>query len=110
MHTLDSGAQQTLRRTLGLIATLRTALMALGAAGLGVFLGRGLLGHSRDLIVSVVATILYAIAILQSWVSGLALWVNTLPLIDLYIKIPMGAGIPDLSLNRFGALLFGLIF
>lgn len=110
MRTIESGLQQTRLRVLGLIASLQIPLILLGTVGLGLLLGRGLAGHSRSLVVSIIVTILYTIAVLRSPVVGWMLWVNSFPLIDLYINIPMGAGIPDLSLNRFCALLLGLIF
>jgi O-antigen ligase len=98
------------RGILGLVVSLRVPLAILAAIGLGVLLGRGLAGVSRSFVVSIVATILYTIVIFQSPVVGWILWVDTFPLIELYVNIPMGAGIPDLSLNRFCAMLLGLIF
>jgi hypothetical protein len=67
----------------------------------GIILGMLLLSPLKEPLVSVVAILVYLMVILANPLRGLLLWIATYPFAELSINIPLGEGIPDLSLTRF---------
>ena len=85
--------------------------LAIGAlvVGLGVLLGQSI--HSAEqgeLIVSVVTVLTLLLLIFRQPLDGLLLWIFFWPFLETWIKVPMGAGIPDLSFSRFIMAFLGI--
>jgi len=83
-------------------------LLALTFAALGAFLATVLVsaGPKRTLPITYVGIGTYVTSVLVNPVFGLLLWISTSPFARfLYLNIPFGSGIPDLSLDRLAAAL-----
>ncbi len=72
-----------------------------GVVLLGAVLGQLVLSPARNLLISVVAILVYLMVIVANPVNGLLLWVIAYPFTEFSINIPLGGGIPDLSPTRF---------
>ena len=57
--------------------------------------------ESAELIVSLLLVVLVMFVILYEPLYGLLLWLFFTPFIETWVKIPLGAGLPDLSFSRF---------
>lgn len=79
----------------------RVLWLALGVTAVGVLLGLLLTSPLSELTVSVVGSLIYLIIIVATPLNGLLLWVVSNPFGELYINIPLGEGVPDLSPARF---------
>ena len=105
----DSGASRTdgvglVRGYLvGMAWRLKGIGLALGASTLGVVLGLLLTSPLTDLTTSIIVVTTYLVTIVGSPLSGLLLWMLTSPFAQWTVNIPLGAGIPDLSPDRFCA-------
>ena len=90
---------------------IRIGLIAIIAIGLGVFLGY-LLSGSREtveLVISILVILILMLLVMKKPLNGLLVLILFVPLIESWIEIPMGAGIPDLSFSRF-AIPFMAVF
>jgi len=95
-------AKQVFRYLLGAMRELNTLWLALGLTALGILLGLSLTSFSLlNLTVSIVGILIYLVIIVANPLNGLLLWIVSNPFGDLYINIPLGDGIPDLSPARF---------
>jgi O-antigen ligase len=71
-------------------------------AGLGVSLGYLLSAPgTSELLISVLAILVFMLVIARRPLNGVLVWLILVSFIETWIKIPMGAGIPDLSFSRF---------
>ena len=73
----------------------------------GILLGKLMLSPAKDLVVSIVAILVYLAVIVVNPLNGLLLWVIAYPFTEYSINIPLGAGIPDLSPTRFCVAFMG---
>jgi O-antigen ligase len=89
------------RRLLKAVRKLRAPWLGLGVLALGVLLGLSLNSSLQSLAVSIVAILVHVAAIVASPLNGLLLWVASNPFGELYVVIPLGESIPDISLARF---------
>jgi O-antigen ligase len=78
----------------------REGIIGIAAIGGGAVLALGLYSPLRDLTIAIAGTGVFFIAIIIDPLKGLALWLATQPLLEGYLNISLGAGIPDLSLTR----------
>ncbi len=76
-------------------------LLVLGVLAAGVALGLVMLTPARDTVASVVGIVIYFIVIAANPLHGLLLWIVTQPMVDRWVNISLGEGIPDLSPTRF---------
>ena len=106
-----------LRRTLksitwqGLNVLAKFGFLLIGTAAIGI---GALLGYlinspeSAELAVSIVVLLALLLIIMNNPLNGMLVWLFFTPFIGSWINIPLGAGIPDLELDRF-AVAFLLI-
>jgi O-antigen ligase len=88
----------------GLEALVRIRLVLIGIVTVGLGILFGYLIDSPEaggLITSIVGTIVVLVIIINKPLNGLLLWLFFMVFIETRVKIPMGAGIPDLSFSRF---------
>lgn len=78
----------------------RGEILTVAAVGTGVGLALGLGSPSRDLIIAIAGISVYLAVILINPLKGLVLWMVTQRLLERYLNISLGSGIPDLSLTR----------
>lgn len=78
----------------------RGEIVTMGAFGAGIVLALLLNSDLRSLAVAVSGISVYFLLILIDPLKGLLLWMVTQQLLERYLNISLGAGIPDLSLTR----------
>ncbi|HHH76056.1 MAG TPA: hypothetical protein ENL03_03410 [Phycisphaerae bacterium] len=72
----------------------------MGSSGAGIVLALSLASPLQPLAISLSGVAVYFLVILIDPLKGLLLWMATQILLDRYLNISLGAGIPDLSLTR----------
>jgi len=87
---------------------IREQIIAFATFGLGAGLAFGLYSDLRALAISVAGVGVYVVTIVIDPLRGLVLWLVTQPLLERYLNISLGAGIPDLSLSRLCLALVSL--
>ena len=97
---IASATQSAVATVLARLHELGEEIVTIALVGAGAGLAFGLCSHSKDLAVALAGTAVYFVAILISPLKGLLLWMVTQPLLERYLNISLGAGIPDLSLTR----------
>jgi len=85
---------------------IRESIIVLIAVALGILLAVGLYSPNRELTVALAGTGIYVVTIIIDPLKGILLWLATQPLLERYLNISLGQGIPDLSLTR---LAMGLV-
>jgi len=96
------GANRPFIRSLQMASPgIRTGMLALIVVALGVALGAIMLSPARETAASAVIIGIYLIVIARNPLHGLLLWLVTQPLVDLFVNLSLGEGIPDLSATRF---------
>jgi hypothetical protein len=91
-------------RGVSALARLQMLWLILLVVGLGILLGLGLTTNSveqSELIVSLIIVLAMLSLSLYKPLVAIMVWIFFEPFIESYIKIPLGAGIPDLSFGRF---------
>lgn len=80
--------------------------VAVFATGIGAGLAFALCSSARALAIAVTVVSVYGLVSIISPLKGLALWLVAQPILEKYVNISLGAGIPDLSFTR---LCIGLV-
>jgi len=103
-------ADQTVSRKLKVRRMLARAGLALGALLVGAELGLGLTSNSWERVITAVGWAAQMGAVLLDPLLGLLLWVVISPYAPfVHLNISLGAGIPDLGLDRVAAGFFCII-
>lgn len=79
---------------------IREPIIVLVAVALGILLALGLYSPNQELTVALAGTSIYVVTIIIDPLKGILLWLVTQPLLERYLNISLGQGIPDLSLTR----------
>jgi O-antigen ligase len=103
---VTSGIQRVVSIALTQLHEGREGMAVIATVGLGVVLGFGLYSPAQDLAITIAGVSVYYITIVIDPLKGLALWMIGQPLLDRYLNVSLGHGIPDLSLTR---LCIGLV-
>jgi O-antigen ligase len=87
---------------LDILARRRSVVIGLITVGLGVLLGC-LIDSSEAgmLVISIIVTAIVLVLIVNRPLNGVLVWLFFMVFIETWVKIPMGAGLPDLSFSRF---------
>ena len=90
---------------------LRNLLIACAAAALGVAVGVLSFGSLQAVqgVLSFFALALLFYLIILKPINGLLLWIFFMPIVETYIKVDLGRGIPDLSFSRLAIVLMLLM-
>jgi len=80
--------------------TVSEGIIIITAVGLGILLALGLYSPTQALTIALAGISVYVVTIIIDPLKGLVLWLITQPLLEGYLNISLGAGIPDLSLTR----------
>ncbi len=93
------------------VALLRNLLIACAAAAVGVTVAVLSFGsvEAAQGVLSFFALALLFYLIIRRPLNGLLLWIFFMPIVETYVKVDLGRGIPDLSFSRFAILLMLLV-
>jgi len=76
-------------------------VLILGVLAAGGALGLVMLTPASQTVASIVGIAIYFIVIAANPLHGLLLWIVTQPMVDRFVNLSLGEGIPDLSPTRF---------
>lgn len=96
-------------KPLTLLYKLHNLIAFSALISLGVILAFGLSSSAQDLTVALAGVSLYIVTIIIDPLKGLLLWLITQPVLESYLNISLGKGIPDLSLTRLSVGLVNLL-
>lgn len=97
-------------KSIDLLLHLRKVLLALVAVGAGSAIGLLVVdtNESAAVITSLLVLICFVLLTLNEPFSGLLVWLFCAAILDSWVELPFGAGLPDLSFNRFAVLFLAL--
>lgn len=95
-----SARQRVVAAVLTRLHNMREGIITVVAIVGGAGLAFGLHSPSQDLTIAIAGTSVYLVTILIAPLKGLLLWMVTQPVLERYLNISLGYGIPDLSLSR----------
>jgi O-antigen ligase len=92
-----------------LFVKAKWVLIGVSIIGLGVALGCSLSWpQTADLTISLFVISFLMVIVANNPLDGLPIWVFFMQFLETWIKIPLGAGIPDLSFSRFLIAFLGI--
>jgi O-antigen ligase len=95
-------ATRLARQGFDLVLKVKFLWVSALALGLGILLGQAMQSAEQaTLTVSIVVVLAIVALCLYRPLAGMLVWLFFIPFLETRIKIPMGAGIPDLSFSRF---------
>lgn len=102
--------QLTTTRNINNLLRVRKPLLALLAVMLGGGIGVLVVGNSAtaQLITALLIILLFGLLTLNAPLYGFLAWLFGATLLDSWVELPLGAGLPDLSFNRFAVLFLTL--
>jgi O-antigen ligase len=101
--------KSTASRPTSKLSKRQALLIAFIVVALGILLGQLMSSAEREQIVlSVVALIALLFISFSRPLVSILLWIFFVPFVETYIKIPLGAGVPDLSFSRLIVAFLGI--
>lgn len=98
--TVASGRQRVVTAILTWLHNVREKFVVIATISVGVVLAFGLYSPAQALAIGLAGISVYFALIIINPLKGLVLWMATQILLDRYLNISLGAGIPDLGLTR----------
>lgn len=95
-----SGFRRVIAATLTWLYNAQERIIVVVTIATGMTLALGLYSPARALTIAIAGISIYCATIVINPLQGLALWMVTQPLLEKYLNISLGTGIPDLSLTR----------
>lgn len=110
MVVVSQSLKTIIAQALDTLVKMRVIWIGLISVGLGLLFGYLIrTPESGELVNSIIIVLILMLVIVHRPLYGLILWLFFMVFVNDWVKIPMGAGIPDLSFSRF-AVMFLAIF
>ena len=103
MITPERSLKPVLSEGSRLLSRIKWLLIVIIVIGSGILLGR-LINHTpetAELITSILVISAVLLVIVNNPLDGILIWLIFTSFIEIWVNIPMGAGIPDLTFSRF---------
>ncbi|KPL25204.1 MAG: hypothetical protein AMJ93_00800 [Anaerolineae bacterium SM23_84] len=102
MTTFGQSLRSIIIQGLDVLVKFRLILIGIITVGLGILSGHLIDSfEAGELIISIVVMIILMVIIINKPLNGMLVWLFFMVFFETWIKIPMGAGVPDLSFSRF---------